>query len=320
MRFRDQLRNKLSAIIPEDQLSLLPSGIQFISTKAILNLKEELHEYKIPIGNAVMELIPKTTAVWIRTGIISGQFRTPEGLEHVCGTTETEVIHNENNIRYKFDFTKIMFAKGNITERRYLPQLVQPGETIVDMFAGIGYFSLGIAKYAKPKQIYSIELNPVSYKYLEENIRINKLSDIITPIHGDCSEKIIELSKQGISADRVIMGVFPAPYEYLIPALSVVKHNTLTINSKIDTFLEKTADKPHYDIYKTLKNEKNTIIHFEGVVMGRDFTEFYQKIQEQINPIGFESSIVAVRFVKSFGPKMWHLVFDLAVGKKERNE
>lgn len=317
MKFRDQLREKLHSKIPKDLLLLLPSGIQFISTIAILNLKEELHEFKTFIGDAIMELFPKTSAVWIRTGTISGQFRKPEGLEHVCGSKETEIIHNENNIRYKFDFTQIMFAKGNITERHYLPQLVQPEEIIVDMFAGIGYFSLGIAKYAKPKQIYSIELNPVSYKYLEENIRINKLTNEITPIYGDCAIQVALLAEQGVKTDRIIMGVFPAPYEYLKAAMMVVKPNKLIINTKIETFLENTTNTPHYDSYKSLKHGSNTILHFEGVVMGRDFTEFYQKVQEQIQPLGFDSSLVAVRFVKSFGPKMWHLVLDLAVGQQQ---
>ncbi|MHA1111953.1 MAG: class I SAM-dependent methyltransferase [Promethearchaeota archaeon] len=317
MKFRDQLRLKLKTSIPDEKISLLPSGIQFISTVAILNLKADLYDYKNEICKATMELLPKTSAVWIRTGIISGQFRKPEGLEHVVGSTVTEVIHNENNIRYKFDFTKIMFAKGNITERRYLPQLVKPGEIIVDMFAGIGYFSLGIAKYAEPKQIFSIELNPVSFKYLEENVRINKLDKIITTIQGNCAEETLNLSKQGIQADRIIMGVFPAPYEYIEHALTLVKPNKLVSHTKIETFLENTEAKPHYDIYKTFKNKKNTIIHFEGVVMGRDFTEFYKKVQEPIHIGGFDSSIIAVRFVKSFGPKMWHLVLDLAVGTRE---
>ncbi len=316
MKFRDQLRLKLKTTIPEEKIPLLPSGVQFISTVAILNIKEELYEFKNEICNAVMELLPNTSAVWMRTGTISGQFRKPEGLEHVVGSTATEIIHNENNIRYKFDFTKIMFAKGNITERRYLPQLVRPEEIIVDMFAGIGYFSLGIAKYAKPKQIYSIELNPESYKYLEENVRLNKLTDKITPIHGDCSIQVGKLADKGVKADRIIMGVFPAPYEYLKAALKVVKPEKLEIKTKIETFLENTLNKPHFDIYTSLKNNTNSILHFEGVVMGRDFTEFYQKVQDEIQPLGFDSSIIAVRFVKSFGPKMWHLVLDFAVGQK----
>ncbi|MBN2157037.1 MAG: class I SAM-dependent methyltransferase family protein [Candidatus Lokiarchaeota archaeon] len=317
MKFRDQLRNKLQSEIPENLLPLLPSGIQFISTIAVLNLKEELYDYKIQIGNAVMTLIPKTTAVWVRTGTISGQFRTPEGLEHICGSTETEVIHTENKIRYKFDFTNIMFAKGNVTERQHLPKLVRPGEIIIDMFAGIGYFSLGIAMYAKPEQIYSIELNPISYKYLEENIRLNKLTKKITPIHGDCAEETLKLGDHGIKADRIIMGVFPAPYSYLKDAISVVKPKKLVPKTDIETFIENTESSSHFDLYPSLKMISNTILHFEGVVIGRDFTEFYQNIQKEIRPLGFDSAIIATRFVKSFGPKMYHVVLDLAIGTQD---
>ncbi len=316
MKFRDQLKKKLHKSIPDEIIPLLPSGVQFISDVAILNLKNELLPFKKEIGNAVMELLPKSSAVWIRTGTISGQFRKPEGLEHVAGSKDTEITHSENRIRYKFDFTKIMFAKGNITERKYLPQLIQENEIIVDMFAGIGYFSLGIAKYANPKKIYAIEINPVSFNYLEENIKLNKLTSIITPILGDCAEEVVKLGKQGIRADRIIMGVFPAPYQYIQSALSVVKPNTLDIHTKISIFLEKTAIKSHYSIYKDLNIKKNTVLHFEGVIMGRDFTEFYQKVQDQLHPMGYESSILAVRFVKSFGPKMYHIVLDLAMGLK----
>ena len=65
-----------------------------------------------------------------------------------------------------------MFAKGNVSERKFLPTLVHKDEIIVDMFAGIGYFSLGIGKYSKASKIYSIELNPESYKYLDINIKL----------------------------------------------------------------------------------------------------------------------------------------------------
>ena len=112
------------------------------------------------------------------------------------------------------------------------------------------------------------------------------------------------------------MGVFPAPYEYIPSALSMVKAKKLTIHTNQEIFLSKTERKPHFDIYNNMNDKNNTIIHFEGVVMGRNFTEFYQKIREPIQQAGFDSSIVAVRFVKSFGPKMWHIVLDLAVGLK----
>jgi len=82
-----------------------------------------------------------------------------------------------------------MFSKGNLTERKRLVDQVKEGETIVDMFSGIGYFSLGLAKFSKAKKIYAIELNPESYHYLWENIKLNKVEDKIIPVFGNCGEE-----------------------------------------------------------------------------------------------------------------------------------
>ena len=100
-------------------------------------------------------------------------------MELIAGEDNPIVEHKEHEVIYRFDITKIMFSKGNINERKYLATLVRENEIIVDMFAGIGYFSLPIAKNAKPAKIYSIELNPDSFYYLVENIKINHLEEKI---------------------------------------------------------------------------------------------------------------------------------------------
>ena len=43
------------------------------------------------------------------------------------------------------------------------------------MFAGIGYFTIPIAVHSNVKKIYAIEINPVSYNFLCENIKLNKV-------------------------------------------------------------------------------------------------------------------------------------------------
>ena len=315
VRFRDQLREYMRGEIPEKVIEILPSGFQAISDVVILNLDERLYDYKVEIGKAVMELLPRTKAVWLRKGIIKGKFRKPSGLEHLCGSEKTEVIHKENGIRYKFDFTKIMFAKGNITERAHLPTLVSDDETIVDMFAGIGYFSLGIGKHASPKKIYAMELNPVSYNYLEQNVRLNKLEDVIESFEGDCSEIVPNLAKTGIKADRIIMGVFPAPYKYVESALKVVKCLPLRVRTDLQSFVESSEETYKDNAYDKLKEPiENTVIHFEGVSMGKNITEMFGKFANIAEKSDFKTSPLAYRFVKSFCPKMWHLVLDIAVG------
>jgi tRNA wybutosine-synthesizing protein 2 len=111
-----------------------------------------------------------------------------------------------------------MFSTGNLYERKRLPKLVSPGETVVDLFAGVGQFAIPIAKHAEPRMVYAVELNPVAHSYLTANVRINKLGYLVTPVLGDCEE----VAPRGV-ADRVIMGILHVGHRYLPLALQVLK-------------------------------------------------------------------------------------------------
>ena len=286
MIFKEMLKIELkkNENFPENLLNLLPRGYQELNHIAILNLKPELGKYAIQIAESMHNILPSLKAIWHRSGEIQGKFRQPHGLVHLWGDNNSEIILTENNVKYKFDFTKIMFAKGNVTERRILPTRIKEGETIIDMFAGIGYFSLGMARTKKPKKIYSIEWNPEAFKYLRENIRLNHVDSIITPIFGDCKEKLIELKENNIRADRIIMGLLPAPIDAIPSALSVVK-------------------------------DEGTVIVYEGVE-GKESTELFQEFSEIANQAGFLTSIIERRIVKNYKPHLYHVVIEILVKKK----
>ena len=116
-----------------------------------------------------------------------------------------------------------MWAKGNNNERLRIAKLVTKGETVVDMFAGIGYFSIPIGVHSQAKEIISIEINPNSYHFLKKNIELNKINakakyDRMIPVLGDCA---IEAPKY--SADRVLMGYVKTTHHFLRPAMECVK-------------------------------------------------------------------------------------------------
>ncbi|MFX1501806.1 MAG: class I SAM-dependent methyltransferase family protein, partial [Promethearchaeota archaeon] len=225
MKFKSKLKESLGDILNEEELSLLPRGFQTLGNIIILKLNQKLYDNENLIARAYLDLIPRIRSVYVNRGKIVGNFREPEDIDLIGGEDNPIVEHKEHDILYKFDITKIMFSKGNINERRYLATLVKNGEIIVDMFAGIGYFSLPIAKHSLVEKIYSIEFNPESFKFLVENIRINHLTDKIVPINGNCKIEVVKLSESGIRADRIIMGVFPAPREYIKDALTLVNDN-----------------------------------------------------------------------------------------------
>ncbi|MFX0039744.1 MAG: class I SAM-dependent methyltransferase family protein [Candidatus Heimdallarchaeota archaeon] len=284
MGFKDKLKEQLKKELTEEQLSLLPRGFQTLGQVIILKLNPKIIEKKELIGKKCLEIFPSIKSVYINKGKISGTFREPDNIEFLLGIKNPIVEHKEHGLIYRFDITKIMFSKGNVNERKYLPTLVKNGEIIVDMFAGIGYFSLPIAKHSPAGKIYSIELNPESYNYLVENIKINHLDEKIIPIKGNCKIEVVKLSKSGIKADRVIMGVFPAPKDYIKEGLSLVK-------------------------------DEGTMFHYEGVVEKDNINNLFREFNEIASKEGYNCELKSYRIVKSYGPNLFHTVLDIFVIK-----
>ena len=284
MGFKDKLKDALIGILTDEELLVLPRGFQTIGDVVIIKLKPILLEKKILIAEKYLDLLQSIKSVYLNSGRVKGQFRTPEKIEFLVGVDNPIVKHKEHGVIYKFDFTKIMFSMGNLSERRFLATLVKDGEIIVDMFAGIGYFSLPIAKHSKPKKIFSIELNPDSFNYLIENIKLNHFEDIITPINGDSKIEVIKLSNSGLKADRVIMGVFPAPKNFIKEAL-------------------------------TLAKVEGTIYHYEGIADKEKYLDLFNEFKEIAENNDFQCDLLANRFVKSYGPGLYHVVFDIKAYK-----
>jgi tRNA wybutosine-synthesizing protein 2 len=269
--------------IPPEIFPFLPTGFQQLAHTAIVHFRPEIALYEQQIAEALMHISPQIKAVWKRSGEITGKYREPQGLTLVLGDPTTEIIVSENNIKYKFDFTKIMFAKGNVHERGLLPKRIQKDEIIFDMFTGIGYFTLGMAKSQKPKHIYSFEWNPTAFHYLQENLVLNHVEDLVTPILGDCKIEVPKVVAQGITADRIIMGLLPAPKDAIPTALNAI-------------------------------SPKGGIILYEGVEPEVS-TELFDEFNDIARAMGFTCEMVDRRLVKSYSPGRYHVVIEFFVRK-----
>ncbi|MDI6888464.1 MAG: class I SAM-dependent methyltransferase family protein [Methanocellales archaeon] len=256
----------------KNELKLLPKGWQILGDIITLSISPSLETRKCEIGEALLKFYPRCKTV-LRMGRISGPYREPD-VEIIAGD-DTETIHKENGCRFKLDATKIMFSPGNLDERKRMSML-DKDETIVDMFAGIGYFSIPMAVHSRPKKIVAIEINPLAYHYLCENVRLNKVADIIQPVHGDCATK----TPVGI-ADRVIMGSFEA-FHYLIQGINALKPNGIL------HYHETTPEKLVFD--RPIKRVEDAANELDRVI----------KIQK-------------CRKVKKYSPGVWHVVVDAQV-------
>ncbi len=218
----------------------------------------------------ILKKLPRIKSVYKYSGPVSGPLRIPK-VAYVAGQKNPVTMHRENGCFFKLD---IQFSKGNVSERARLTPLVKPGEVIVDMFAGIGYFSIPLGKSSRAKKIYSIELNPDSFRFLKENIKLNHLQGKVIPMLGDCRKARIPEK-----ADRVVMGYFHGTEKYLPAAFSFLK--------------------------------PNGIIHYHETFRREELWEKSERIlREYSRKSGFYPIRMEKRVVKQYAPWVFHVVVD----------
>ncbi len=137
-KIKQLLSNKMSL----ELANLLPDKWEKIGDVVIIKLNEKFNNYNVKIGKTYAEVLHCKT-VLNDFGGISGIYREPN-VELLYGSKDTETVHKENGIRYKLDVRKIMFSSGNMDERICMATISDKNETVVDLFAGIGYFTLPI--------------------------------------------------------------------------------------------------------------------------------------------------------------------------------
>lgn len=270
------LKEYLKGSLSITELACVPSSWQILGDIIIVSIPENLDEKRLLIAEALLSMYPKCRTV-VRDFGIEGQFRQPKR-ELLLGS-ETETIHKEHGCFFKQDVTKVMYSKGNLEERKRMSRLGE-GEVIVDMFAGIGYFSIPMAVHSRPKKITCIEINPESFAYLRENIRLNKVEDIFIPICGDCSK-----TAPGGIADRVLMGYVGTTHHYLEPAIKALK-------------------------------ESGGILHYhETVPESLARTRPQERIRKAVCALGKKVEILEIRRIKKYSPGVLHVVVDAWIFK-----
>lgn len=201
--------------VPEELKLLLPEKWEQLGDVVTIRLPKELDLHEVDAGRAYAKVL-KAKTVLRDVGGISGSCRTPV-VKTLFGT-DPVAVHRENGILYKLDASKVMFSSGNVDERMRMATVSCDGETVVDMFAGIGYFTLPLAVYQRPKRIISCEVNEVSHGYLVENIALNKVGGKVEPILGDNRDL-----PGDAFADRVVMGYVKTTHEFLHTGFRILK-------------------------------------------------------------------------------------------------
>lgn len=272
------LRDLMEGYVDVDTLDLLPRGWQILGDVVIVSLHPGLYPVRSMLGDAMLTMYPYCKSVYLDGGI-EGEMRRPTReliTARDGGGNPALAVHTENGCRFKLDVTKVMFSKGNLNERMRMGKLGM-GEVVVDMFAGIGYFTIHMAVHGGAARIIAIELNPESHHYLVENTRLNRVEDIVEPILGDCAKKT-----PIAVADRVVMGYVGSTHHYLPQGIGALK--------------------------------PGGVLHYHETVPEKLMPErAMERIRTEAQVQGRKAEILDWRKVKKYAPGVWHVVVDARI-------
>lgn len=174
------LAQSLSGKIPDGLLVSLPHSFDVIGDIAVIELPQQLSRFSSIIGEGVMRIDPHLRLVLRKSGDVAGTFRT-RGFEVIAGEGKTETIHKEFSCLFQVDVAKVYFNPRLSHERMRVARQVKESEYVLDMFAGVGPYSILIAKTQSECKVFSVDVNPDAFKYLEHNVLLNRRRACYTP-------------------------------------------------------------------------------------------------------------------------------------------
>ncbi|HEX7032179.1 MAG TPA: class I SAM-dependent methyltransferase family protein [Nitrososphaera sp.] len=276
------LKQVLGTILSPEETAQVYSAFDQIGDIVIIKIPDELMPKKELIAKAILANIKTAKAVFAQVSAVRGEYRIRD-LEFVAGENRTVTEYREHGCRFKVDVAKTYFSPRLSTERKRVAEMVGDNETIVNMFAGVGTYSVIIAKTNRTCRVYSIDSNPAASEFDRINAKLNKVQDRIITICGDAATVIKE--RLAGQADRVLMPLPERAKEFVDPAVLALKEKGIL----------------HYFAHVKADGKKT------GLDLGlSDAHDAFAKYDHQVQ---------AVRVVREVGPRIYQIVADVLVVK-----
>ena len=274
------LKKTLEDVLSEKESEELFSAFDQVGDIIIVRIPDSLLSKKEIIGKTLLEQVKTAKSVFYQASSVEGDFRTRD-LEILAGENKTETEYKEFGCRFIVDVEKAFFSPRLSTERDRIADLVQEGETVINMFGGVGMFSI-IAAKRKKCTVYNIDINTIAAKLCEKNIELNKLPGKVISIHGDAAKIVEEKLKD--KGDRVLMLLPERSDEFLDSAIFAAKNNGII----------------HYYSH----------IHADEKSKAAKLSE---KHYSEITPV--KSNILDSKIVRAVGPRYYQTVIDVRITK-----
>ncbi|MCL6578641.1 MAG: class I SAM-dependent methyltransferase family protein [Candidatus Bathyarchaeota archaeon] len=278
---KKKLRTLLAETLSPGELQFVCNSYDIVGDIAIIRVSEEARMFCKAVAEAIMAVHKNVKTVLAQMSPVLGDFRLRK-LEHVAGENKTATVHRESKCLFSVDVEKCYFSPRLFFERMRVARLVENGEVVVNMFSGVGCFSIITAKHSSAQKVYSIDVNRSAIQYLKENVRLNRVYGKVIPLLGDAKE-VVE-TKLCHVADRVLMPLPEKALEYLPYALLALK---------------KTGGWIHFYYFEHAKKNENPVEKVKA------------KVAEKLENLGVVFEIPYGRVVRTTGPNWYQTVLDI---------
>ena len=274
------LKKSLESILTPSESSELISAFDQIGDIIIVRIPDSLLVKKKIIGETLLKEVKIARSIFYQSSPVEGDFRTRD-LEVLAGEDKTETEYKEFGCKFTVDVKNAFFSPRLSTERERIANLIKDDEVVVNMFAGVGMFSVMAAK-KKRCIVYSIDINPTASRLCEKNIQANKLIGKIISINGEASQIIKEQLQN--KSDRTLMLLPERSDEFLASAINATKNGGII----------------HY--YSHIHADKKS-----------DAGRLSEKHFLQVTPVN--ADILGSKIVRPVGPRYYQTVVDVRIKK-----
>ena len=214
-----------------------------------------------------------------RKGEVDGPMRKPKIEALLMGSRGSWAVRRENGIQYGYDILQCMWSAGNVNERRRMYEIAKKGERVLDMFAGIGYYTLPSLMADPSITAWSCEWNDAAIEALKWNLKENRVEHQCTILEGDCRETV---TSSNLEVDRIILGLLPDA--------------TSAVNAAIGAM-----------------SDRGGVIHLHGLAASGEYGRYSDNWVSEIQAASDDYNVhpMEMHRIKSYAPRWDHVVLDL---------
>ena len=279
----EPLLRKIAREVLGDELgSRVWKRIEIIGDIAVIRKPFDLDPESLrPVAEELLKRLSYIKSVWLAITPVEGTHRVRQYV-HLAGEKRSETVYREHGCSFMLDITRVYISPVLGYDHMRIAKMVRDGEKVLNMFAGIGGYSIVLSRHARPSYVLSIDINPDAVRYLRINIELNRVGDRNEVVLGDALKIVSSLRRE---FDRVLMPLPELWREALVVALDAVK---------MGGYIH-----PHLFVDADRKREA--------------FDRAIEMVSRVLKEKKIRFDVMGGHVIRSVGPRRYHVTLDIAV-------